>query len=161
MQLVGQKWLNLVTWTGMSWSEGQHDLYFTVQRFCLISCDPMFDLKINVGLCDLYFMVEWVCLIPWRLFSCMIIIIWDYESVWPDAWPQNKCRWLWPICCGPVILCYILNAVWCINIILGDYWSVWPDVWPQNKCISLWPIFLGPLILYLKDYLMDECHIFR
>ena len=84
MQIVGQTWLNLVTWTCGSWSEGQHDLYFTVQWFCLISwrlldvCtsyfrsmkqyDPTFDLKINVGHCDLYFMVQWLCLIPWRLF---------------------------------------------------------------------------------------------
>ena len=148
------------------------------------------DLKINIGHCDLYFMVQWFCLISWRLFdvctsyfwsmnqydpmfdlkkcrslwpifhgpvivpytlktiSCMNIIIWDYESVWPDASPQNKCRTLWPIFHGPVILCYILKTIWCMNIIiLGDYGSVWPDVWPQNKCMSLWPIFHGPLIL--------------
>ena len=64
-QIVGQTWLNLVTLTCGSWSEGQHDLYFTVQWFCLISwrlfnvCtsyfgimnqyDPTFDLKLNVG----------------------------------------------------------------------------------------------------------------
>ena len=35
----------------------------------------------------------------------MNIIIWDYESIWPDAWPQNKCRVLWPIFHGPVNLC--------------------------------------------------------
>ena len=23
---------------------------------------------------------------------CMNITLWDYESVWPDVWPQNKCR---------------------------------------------------------------------
>ena len=46
-----------------SWSEGQHDLYFTVQ---------------------------WLCLISWRLFDvCMYIILWEYELVW--LWPQNKC----------------------------------------------------------------------
>ena len=79
MQIVGQTWLNLVTWTCGSWSEGQHDLYFKLQWFCLISwrlfdlCtsyfgsmnqyDPAFYLKINVGHCDLYFMVQWFCLI--------------------------------------------------------------------------------------------------
>ena len=26
---------------------------------------------------------------------CMNIIFWDYESVWPDVWPPNKCRSLW------------------------------------------------------------------
>ena len=81
MQIVGQTWLNLVTWTCGSWSDGQHDLYFTVQWFCLISWrlfdvytsyfgnmnpyDLMFDLKINVGHCNLYFMVQWFCLISW------------------------------------------------------------------------------------------------
>ena len=67
-----------------------------------------------------------------KTISCMNIIIWDYESVWPDAWPQNKCRSLWPIFHGPMILCYILKTIYCMNIILGDYGSVWPDVWPHN-----------------------------
>ena len=35
MQLVGRTWLNFVTWTCWSWSECQHDLYFTVQWFFL------------------------------------------------------------------------------------------------------------------------------
>ena len=85
MQIVGQTWLSLVTLTCGPWNEGQHDLYFTVQWFCLISCrlfhvctsyfgimnqyDPSFDLKINVGHCDLYFMVQWFCLVSWRLFD--------------------------------------------------------------------------------------------
>ena len=71
----------------------------------------------------------------------------DYESVWPDSWPQNKWRSPWPLFHGPVILCYILMTIWCMNIILGDYGSVWPDVWLQNKGMSLWPIFHSPLIL--------------
>ena len=57
-----QTWLNFVTWSCGSWSEGQHDLYFTVQY------DPTFDLKLNVGHCDIYFMVQWLCLIPWKPF---------------------------------------------------------------------------------------------
>ena len=148
MQIVGQTWLNLVTWTCGSWSEGQHDLYFTVQWFCLIS---------------------------WRLFWCTYIILSEYESVRPDIWPQNKCRSLWPIfhspvivpytlktisCMNiisdlsywpifhsPVILPYILKTIWCMYIILSEYESVQPDIWPQNKCRSLWPIFHGPLIV--------------
>ena len=125
MQIVGQTWLNLVTWTCGSWSEGQHDLYFTVQWFCLISS-------------------------IW----CMYIILWDYESVWPEVWPQNKCRSLWPIFHGPVIWPYILKVIWCMNILIWDYESVWPDFWPQNICKSLWPIFHGPVILryILKTY---------
>ena len=85
MQIVGWTWLSLVTWICGSWSEGQHDLYFMVQWFCLVSwrlfdiCtsyfgsmnqyDPTFNLKINVGHCDLYSMVQWFCLISWRLFD--------------------------------------------------------------------------------------------
>ena len=34
----------------------------------------------------------------------MNIILWDYESVWPDVWPQNKCRSLWLTFHGPLIL---------------------------------------------------------
>ena len=85
MQIVGRTWPNLVTWTCGSWSEDQHNLYFKVQWFCLISWrlfdvwtllfgimsqyDPTFDLKINVGHCDLYSMVKWFCLISWRQFD--------------------------------------------------------------------------------------------
>ena len=120
---------------------GHCDLYSLVQWFCLISWrlfdvwtllfgimsqyDLTFDLKINVGHCDLYSMVQW-CLISWRLW-CMNIIFWDYESVWPKVWPQNKYRSLWPIFHGPVILHYILKTIWYMNI-LWDYGSVWPDV---------------------------------
>ena len=113
---------------------GHCDLYFMVHWFCLISrrlfdiwasyfrimCqyDPAFDLKINVSHCDLYFMVHWFCLIPWRLW-CMNIILWDYESVWPDIWPQNKCRSLWPIFHGPVIFPVILKTAWSLFWIYG------------------------------------------
>ena len=104
MQIVGRTWLILVTWTCGSWSEGQHDLYVTVQWFCLISwrlfdvCtsyfgsmnqyDPTFDLKINVG-CRTY--ISWSSDFAYILKTiwCMNIIIWDYESVWHDVWPQN------------------------------------------------------------------------
>ena len=36
-----------------------------------------------------------------------------------------KCRSLWPIFHGPVILPYILKTIWCMNIIFWDYESVW------------------------------------
>ena len=104
-------------------------------RFCLISWrlfdiwTPYFrimsqwDLKINVGHCDLYFMVQWFCLISWKTVWCMKIILQDYESVWPDIWPTNKCRSLWPIFHGPVILPYILKTVWYMKTILSYYES--------------------------------------
>ena len=47
--------------------------------------------------------------------SCMYIILWDYESVWPEVWPQNKCRSLWPIFYGPVIWPYLMNIIWCMK----------------------------------------------
>ena len=170
LQIVGRTWLNLVTWTCGSWSEGQHDLYFTVQCilktiwwmniiiwdyesvwpkvwpqinvghcdlyimvqwFCLISWrlfdvltllfgimsqyDPKFDLKINIGHCDLYFMVQWFCVTSWRLWY-MNIIFWDYESVWLDVWPQNKCMSTWPMFHGSVILSYISKTIWCMSV---------------------------------------------
>ena len=83
MQIVGQTLLNLMTWTCGSWSEDQHDLYFTVQ---------------------------WFCLIRYKTFWCMYIILSEYESVQPDAWPKNKSRSLWPIFFGPVIVPYTLKT---------------------------------------------------
>ena len=76
----------------------------------------------------------------WITIWYMNTIPWYYESVWPDVWPKNKCRSVWPIFHGPVILPYILKTVWCMNIILQDYESVWPDIWPQSKCRSLFEI---------------------
>ena len=64
-------------------------------------------------------------------------------TVWPKVWPKNKCRSLWPIFYGPVILSCILETIWCMNIIIWDYESVWP----KNRCRWLWPIFHGPVIL--------------
>ena len=102
----------------------------------------------------------------------------DYESVWPNIWPQNKSRSLWPIFHGPLILPYEHHYL--------GLESVWHDSWPRNKCRSLWPIFHGPVILpsmsktiwwmsvifsdetvwpkfwpqniFIQDYLMDEHH---
>ena len=67
--------------------------------------------------------------------------------IWPYAWPQNKCRSLWPIFHGQVISPYILKTNRCMNIIIWDYKSVWRKVWPQNKYRTLWPIFHDPVIL--------------
>ena len=100
-QIVGQTSVSLVTLTCGSWSEGLHDLYFTVQWFCLVS---------------------------WRLRN--------YESVWPNIWPQNKCRSLWPLFHCSVILPCILKTIQWLNIVLWDYEPVWPDVW-QNISKSL------------------------
>ena len=82
---------------------------------------------------------------------CRNIIIWDYESVWPDVWPQNKCRSMWPIFHGSMTLSYISKT----------NETVWPKLWPQSKHKSTRPIFHGLVILlniFKIDYLMDEHH---
>ena len=82
-----------------------------------------------------------------KTISCMYIILWYYESVWLEVWPQNKCRLLWPIFYGPVILPCILKTTWCMNIIIWDYDSVWPknncDLYfmAQWFCIISWRLF--------------------
>ena len=72
----------------------------------------------------------------------MNIILQDYESLWPEVWPQHKCRSLWPMFHGPVILPYILKTIWYMNILLWDYESVWQDIWPKKKFRLLWPMFM-------------------
>ena len=113
---------------------GHCDIYFMVQWFCFISWrlfdvwtsyfrimshyDQSFDLKINVDHCGLYFMVHWFCFISLTSIRCMNIILWDYESVCHDIWPQNKCRSLWLIFHGPMILSYVLKIIWYMSTIL-------------------------------------------
>ena len=108
-QIAGQTSISLVTLNCGTCSEDQHDPYFMVQWFCLVSWrlfdvwtsffkimsqyDPMCDLKINVGHYDFALYLE-DCM-------CMTIILQDYGSVWHNVWPQNKCvggwigRWCW------------------------------------------------------------------
>ena len=147
MQIVCWTWLNLMTWICGSWSEGQHDLYFTVQWFCLISwilfdvCtsyfgsmnqyDPTFHLKIIVGHCDLYSMVQCFCLISWRLIDVWTILF-GIMSQYDPKFDLKIYRSLSPIFHGPVILPYILKTFWCMYIILWEYESVRLDVWPKN-----------------------------
>ena len=161
-QTVERTSVRLVILIWGSWSEGQHDLYFTVHWFCLISWrlldiwssyfrimsqyGPTIDLKINACDCDLYFMVQWFCVISWRLFNVWTSYF-GSMSQYDTTFDLKKCKSLWPIFHGPVILPYILKTIWFMNTILWDYESIWPDVWPKNKCRSLWPIFHGPLIL--------------
>ena len=106
-------------------------VYIMVQWFCLISWKlfsgwtsyfgimsqyhPTSDLKIFLGHCDWYFIVHWLCLIFRRLFDDYTL---GYKSVWHNIWPLNKCRSLWSIFHGLVILPYILNSIWCMNVML-------------------------------------------
>ena len=144
MQIVGRTWLNLVTSTCGSWSEGHHDLYFTVQWFCLISL-RLFDV------CTSYFGSINQCLTPKVMkvtvtyiprssdFALYLEDYLMYEHYYLGLWvsmtqslTSNKYRSLWPIFHGPVILPYILKTIWCMYIILWEYESVRPDVLPKN-----------------------------
>ena len=160
-----------------SWSDMAHPCDMD-QWFCLISwrlldvCtsyfgsmnqyDPTFDLKINVGHCDLYSTVQWFCLISWRLFDAWTLlfgIMSQYDKKFYLQVNIGHCD-LYFMAQWFCIISWRLFG--CMNIILWDLGSVSPDVWPKNKCRSMWPIFHGPVtVLYLQDYLMHECHIFR
>ena len=123
--------------------------------------DTTFDLKINVGHCDPYFMVQWFCLTCIsKAIWYMNTILWDYESVWPDVWPQNICRTLWPIFHGPVMLPYILKTIQWLKIILWDYESVWPNIWPKKhlEITVTYILWSTEFALYLEDCLMYEHH---
>ena len=50
---------------------------------------------------------------------CMYIILLEYELVWPDICPKNKCRSLWPIFHGPVIVPYTLKTISCMKSLCG------------------------------------------
>ena len=151
-------------------------LYFMVQWFCVISwrlfdvCtsyfwsmnqfDLQFDLKINVGHCDLYFMVQWLCLIAWRLFhvwTSLFGIMKHYDPTHDLKINVGLCDLYFMV----QWFC-VISTNWWVYIILGDYGSVWPEVWPENKRMSLTYIsWSTDFALYLKDFLMDECHISR
>ena len=81
------------------------------------------------------------------LICCMNIMLWDYESVWPDVWPPNKCWSMWSIFHGPMILSYISKTIWCMSVIFSDNDTVWPKLWPQCKYKPTWAIFHGLVIL--------------
>ena len=100
--------------------------------------------------------ISWCLIYILKTIWCMDIILWDYESVWHDIWPQNKCRSLWPVFHGPVILLYILKTIWYMNIILWDYELVCPmfdfkifvghcDLYfmVQWFCLIAWKLFSG------------------
>ena len=141
-------------------SVGHCDLYLMIKWFFLMSWrlfdvwtslfgilsqyDPKFDLKINIGQCDLISLSS-----DFALYLEDYLMYehntWDYGSVWPDIWPQNK--WWWTIFHGPVILSYTFKTIWCMSIIFSDNETVWSKLWPQSKYKSTWPIFHGLVIL--------------
>ena len=138
--------LNLVTWTCGSWSEGQHDLYFTVQwsviswglfDVCIAyfrsmtQYDMTFDLKINVGHCDLCSIVQWFALYleDYLMYEQYYLGLWQYDPKFDLKRNIGQddlyfmVQWFLP---------YILKTIWCMYIILWEYESVHPDVWPKS-----------------------------
>ena len=114
----------------MSWGEGQSDLYFTVQWFCLIwwmnvlvGIMDQYDTKIKLikymWVSDLYFAVHLFCFISCQdhlMYECHT---WDNGSVWHRDWPHRICVGQWLIFHGPVILPYIFKTIWLMNVIFG------------------------------------------
>ena len=75
------------------------------------------------------------------------IILSEYESVWPDVWPQNNVghcdlyfivQWL---CLIP----WRIFPVW--TSLFGIMNQYIPGAWPKYKYRTPWPIFHGPVIL--------------
>ena len=131
------------------------DLYFMVQWFCLISWrlfaawtsyfgilsqyDTTFDLKVNVGHWPIFHgSVIWPYIL--KTIWYMNTILWDYESVLTDVWPQNKCRSLWPIFHGPAILP--------ISCKLFSGWTSYFRTISQYDLTSDLKIFIGHCDLY-------------
>ena len=105
------QWICLISWRLFDvWTS-----YFGIISQYDLTCE----LKINVGHCDLHFMVQWFLPYILKTVWCMNILFRNYESIWLDVWPKNKCRSLWPIFNDPVILPYILKTIWYMNINFG------------------------------------------
>ena len=158
--------------------EGHCDLYFMVQWFCLVSWrltdvwtslfgimnqyDHTFDLKIDVGHCDLYFMVKWFCFISWRLFH-----------VWTSLFgimTQYDPKFNLKINLGHYDLYFMVQQLCVISWGLFDVWTSYFGIVGQYDLMFDLKIDVGlcnlyfmvqSFVLYLQDYLMHECHIFR
>ena len=157
MEILDQT-VYIMTLTCMSWSEGQHDLYFTVQWFCLISwrlfdgwisnfwmgqCYITFDLKLNVGHSNLDSTVQW-------FLPNILKTIW-----WMNVILSNNESFDLKINIGQYDLYFTVQCFCLISWRLFNGWtsyfwdneSVWHKLWVNNKCRSQWPIFHGPVIL--------------
>ena len=84
-------------------------LYFMVQWFCLVSSRPCNVWLVCKSLWPLYMSQYDPTFDPvilshiFKTMQYLNIILWNYETVWPDVWPQNKPMFLWPIFHGLVI----------------------------------------------------------
>ena len=112
--------------------------------------------QVFIGHCDLYFMVQWFLS---KTFWYMNIVLWDYGSVWPDdVWHQNKCRSMWPLFHGPVILLNIFKIIWWMNIIVGIMDQCDTQIDLPRTCRSVtYILWSSDFASYLEDYLMEKC----
>ena len=70
----------------------------------------------------------------------MNTILWDYESVWPNVWPQNICSTLWSIFHGQVILPNNLKTI--------SGWTSYFEIMSQYDQTCALQIFVGNCDLY-------------
>ena len=122
--------------------------------------DPMFDLKINVGL-YVWPIFHGPVLLSYisKTIWCMSVIFPDNETVWPKLWPQSKYKSTWPIFHGLVILLNIFKIIWWMNVIVGI----------MDQCVThrltlpiicrsvTYILWSSDFSSYLEDYLMEKC----
>ena len=68
------------------------------------------------------------------------IILWDYEPVWPEVWPQNISRSLWPT----LMVHWFCLVSWRLFDILASYFVIMSQCnadFDPKWCRSQWPIF--------------------
>ena len=170
MQIVGRTWLNLVTWTCGSWSEGQHDLYSRSSDFVISwrlfdvctsyfgsmnQYDSTFDLKMNVGHCDLYSMVQWFRVISWRLFDVWAILF----GIMSQYDPKFDLK----INIGHYDLYFMVHWFCLISWRLFDvFTSYFGSMNQYDQTFDLkinvghCDLYSSDFALYLEDYLMHE-----
>ena len=95
---------------------------------------------------------------------CMIIIIWDYESVWSDRWLNIRLTsqvyvGQWPILYGPAILLHVLKTIsremidQChsdIDLVNSIWVGVTNISWSIDFCLISWS-----LTRHLSGYIRD------
>ena len=85
------------------------------------------------------------------------IILWDYGSVWPDMWPPNICRSLWPVFHGLLNLPFILKTVWTPYFWIMSQYDTTFDLKINVGHCDLY-FMVQYFALYFEDCLIYEHH---
>ena len=109
-------------------------------------CDTNFDLKINIGQHDLYFKVYWFCLISSRLFDGWTSWLIYWISVTQRLTSSSICRSVTYIL-GSIDFAPYLEDYLMEKCCTWDNGSVWHQDWPLKIYQGQWPIFHRPFIL--------------